>query len=239
VIEDHELIQQALAAHALHALDGEDASRLEELLTVHLPACAWCRADLTTFEAISGELALAAGSKHPPRTLGRRVRKHADTQTTGPRWLAATVASVAVFSVGGLALWNAHLSTRVGEAEVRQARTTAVLTTVSHPMSQVVSLDVKLNGLAAQLAAAFVPGQRALYLFGSMPAPDEDRVYQVWMIHRGRFSSAGTFVPERGVVLLQLAVNPQSYDGLLITEEPMQGSPSPSEKEVMEGSLNG
>jgi hypothetical protein len=236
--DDHELVQEALAAHALHALEGEEAARLEELLTAHLPECAWCRADLAAFETISGELALAAGSTHPPRTLGVRIRRQAELRTAGPRWLAAAVASVAVFSVSGLALWNAHLTTRVSQAEARQAKTAAVLTTVSHPLSQIVPLDVRSSGLPMQMAAAFVPGRPALYLFGSMPTPDQHRVYQVWLVRGGRFSRAGTFVPDRGVVLVQLAVDPQGYDGLLITEEPTAGSQRPSEDEVVSGSLS-
>jgi hypothetical protein len=47
-----------------------------------------------------------------------------------------------------------------------------------------------------------------------------------------RFDSAGTFVPEGGVVLVRVQVDPRGYDGLLITEEIDHGASRPSGNRV-------
>ena len=64
------------------------------------------------------------------------------------------------------------------------------------PTGQVVSLSAEpsvagraIDEPAFQLAAAFIPGRSALYLFGSMPVPRAHSLYQVWLHRSGRFAS--------------------------------------------------
>ena len=70
----------------------------------------------------------------------------------------------AVVVVAGMALWNAHLTTRIGDAEQRQATSAEVLSAVSHPASKVLPLPLQSIHSApteapAQLAAAVIPGR--------------------------------------------------------------------------------
>ena len=242
--DDHENVQELLAGHALRALDVEEARRVEELMASHVPGCAACRSALESFLAVAGELALAASPRTPPETLRARLRRDLRAQPR-LRWIPVSAAGVAVAITVGLSAWSAHLTSRVGQAELRQIRTAEVLTAVSHPQSQVVSftsepstIGVDEEGRAlVQLAAAYVPGRRTLYLFGSMPPPHAHRVYQVWLVRGGGFASGGTFVPDRGVVLVKVSADPSQYDGLLVTEEPEQGSSRPSENRVVTASL--
>jgi Anti-sigma-K factor rskA len=234
----HEEVQEALAARVLYAIDEAEAARVRELLDAHLPECAECRAALRRFETVSGELGLAAGFRRPPRLLGARIRRH--LQLGGlPWWARGAVASVAIAALAGFGLWNAHLSGRVSQAERRQADSAEILTAVIHPESQVVPLSTRSPGSKApiSLTAAFVPGQPLLYVFGSMPEPEADRTYQVWLVRQGQYTSAGTFSPERGLVIVRIGVDPREYDGLLITEEPGLGSTQPSARHVVEASL--
>ena len=114
---------------------------------------------------------------------------------------------------------------------------------MSHPQSHVVPLSDSRPSSSGeelvplQLAAAFVPGRGRVYLFGSMPAPHTDRVYQVWVLRGGQFESAGTFRPEKGQVLLQIRADPEHIEGLLVTEEPSEGSESPSSERVVTASF--
>jgi len=235
---DHQAIEEGLAGYALHALDEDEAVQVEALLADHLPGCASCRDLLDRFRAITGDLALAASPSRPPRMLGVRLRRELRTPRT-PIWARTAAVAVTVALVAGLGTWTAHLSHRVNEAEQRQVRTTEVLATVSHPQSHVVTLsaDRIAPAVPVSLAVAYIPGRPRLYLFGSMPNPSGDRVYQVWLVKGGRFASVGTFLPERGVVLIRIEVDAQGYDGLLITEEPARGSATPSSRHVVRASL--
>jgi hypothetical protein len=239
--EDHELVQELLGAYVLHALDAEEGERAERLIASHLPECPECREVFERFQVVSGELALAAGARRPPRLLAVRLRRQVKS-SRGRRWASALLSAVAVVALIALAGWSAHLSTRVDAAEVGQAKTREFLATVSHPLSHVVPLSSTRPsspgaGTRAQLAAAYVPGSGSLYLFGSLPAPRSDRVYQVWVLRDGRFQSAGTFRPEKGQVLFRIRADVDAITGLLVTEEPSQGSPSPSSEQVVTASF--
>jgi hypothetical protein len=67
-----------------------------------------------------------------------------------------------------------------------------------------------------------------MYLYGSdVPAPQPGNAYQLWLGSGGSFTPVGQpFVPEGGLVLLELTVDPSLYDEILITEEPIGVAPS-------------
>jgi hypothetical protein len=73
-----------------------------------------------------------------------------------------------------------------------------------------------------------------MYVIGrEVPMPSPGRVYQVWLGTNGTFvrveEEDGRFVPEDGLVLLELTVDTARYDEILITEERMGDAPtSPS-----------
>jgi Anti-sigma-K factor rskA len=239
---DHEPVQELLAGFVLHALDPSQMGEAEELRVTHLPGCDECRTALATFEAAAGDLGLAAGSRTPPKLMERRLRRGLETDDRGRRWVAFLPAAASVVVAGGLLLWNAQLTSRIGHAEQRQAASAEVLTAVSHPASKVVPLPLQgvhaaPSGAPAQLAAATIPGRAVLYVFGSMPAPRSGRVYTVWLGRSGRYVNVAAFVPERGSVLLALRVNPSRFERLLLTEEEGKGRRQPSENHLAEVSL--
>lgn len=227
--EEHERIQETLAGHTLHALDEAEAASAEALLATHVAGCAECMASLEEFRHVAGELALATHARQPPSRLRSRIRR--DTRPLRVAvWAGRVVAAAAAAAIVSVVVWNVLLTGRVSNAEHRSAQTTAVLTTVAHPESRVVPLAVQsAKAEEAQLTAAFIPGRGELYLFGSFPEPARGTVYQVWLVaHDGVFSDAGTFVPNAGSVLLQIAADPTSYAGVLVTQEPHPGSRTPS-----------
>jgi Anti-sigma-K factor rskA len=231
--EEHEAVHEILAAHALHALGPEEAEEADALIARHLPFCAECREALEGFQVVAGDLALATASLHPPRTLAGRLRRELARTDHAPhpwtRYLLVGAAAAVLVAILG---WNLHLTGRVSDAELRQVRTTEVLATVSHPLSRVVPLSWERPPGTSSLAAAFVPGRPLLYIFGSVNAPAEHRVYQVWLARGNRFVGAGTFLPDRGLVLLRIHQDPSFFDGMLITEEPQSGSAIPSNRRL-------
>jgi len=234
--EDHQAIQELLAAHALHAVDETDAARAEGLLVSHLPSCPECRTMLDGFEATAGDLALATNPVPTPARLGLRLRRHMAPGRL-PEWWRAAAAAAAVALVAGLGLWNAHLTDRMGDAEQRQAATTELLAVLSHPMSHVVPLSNELGAPSASLAASYVPGRGMFYLFGSLPEPRDKHVYEVWLFQGDRVVPAALFRPQRGTVLVRIRVDPGAFDHLLVTEETGPGSVRPSSRRVVRGTL--
>jgi hypothetical protein len=232
VSDEHEIIQELLSGYALHALDDDELRLVERFLGSHVPGCQECRDALEGFERVAGELALASDRLRVPRLLlprlGRELRSRVRV-----RWPLGVAAGVAVLLVGGLAGLSANLTTRVGQANLRQASEVDFLTTVSDPQSQVIPLgpdetDTTPPAEQAHLAAAYLPGNSTVFIFGSAPRPKADRVYEVWVVHQGQFSSAGTFVPDRGGVLVRIKADPSKVDGFLVTEEPGSGSRTPT-----------
>ncbi len=233
----HQEVEELLAGHVLRTLDEDDERRATGMITSHLPWCPSCRMAFDELQSAAGELAVIPAPRRPPNLLARRLRR-----TTAERTRRAPVVvvagGVAVAVLAFAVLWSAHLSDRVSRAEHLQDGTAAVLATVSHPNSHVVPLVVhRAQAGRGQLAAAYVPGHGTLYLFGSMPNPLSHRIYQVWLTTDGRTQAAATFVPNRGVVILRIDVDPEAYEGLLITEEEGPNQPAPSSRHVVEASF--
>jgi hypothetical protein len=233
---EHEFVQELLGGYTLHALDDEEARVVGRFLGSHVPGCLECWTALEAFERVAGELALAAGGRRAPRSIAGRLNQSMRSRSR-VRWPVGVAAGVAVMLVAALAALSANLTTRVGQANLQQAREADFLSTVSDPASQVIPLDTTGQTTSAtpeapasvfHLAAAYVPGKPNVYLFGSMPRPMPDKVYEVWVVHQGQFSGAGTFVPDRGGVLVRIKADPSQVDGLLVTEEPGSGSKVPS-----------
>jgi hypothetical protein len=235
---EHERVQEALAARALRAVDVVDLYTSDALMAAHLPTCAACRAAARDFEAVAAELALGAPPQEPPRRLTSRIHRQLMPPRTRARVPTAIVAA-AVIGLVGLSAWTLHLTGRVSRAERQQASTAELISAVSFPHARVVPLRPSAQAAEEpQVAAVVVPGRSRLYVFGSMPAPKPERVYQLWLGDGASYSSGGTFVPgSEGFVLLRVEGDPAGYDHILITEEPREGSVRPSSERVAESEL--
>jgi hypothetical protein len=235
---EHRAVQEILAARALRTLDEAELDAADTLLSRHLGSCAECRSAQVDFDAVAGELALAAPSIRPPGALEARVRRDV-TDRGAPRRRGTVVAASAVVVALGLGMWSVHLTGRMSRAEHQQAQTAELMSAVAVPDSKVVQLAASARaGTSAQVAAVYVRGGGRLYVFGSMPDPRSDRVYQVWLGRAGLFASGGTFRPgPQGFVLVRLIADGAAYDHVLITEEDGNGSKHPSGELVAESDL--
>jgi len=230
---DHDRIDELLAAHALHALDGEDLRLAELALTEHLPGCDRCRATADQFRAVTAELALGSRPAPPPDMLLPRLRMQTlavpvDAQAPPPRsrsrralgsWLSAAAALVLI----GLVLWNAFLHVRLGELSGRQQDIARVTNLISQPDAK----RVRLDSIHTRAHVLFGYREAQLGLFGSdVEAPAKGDVYRLWLGQdNGYFHRVIDFVPHEGVVALVVEFDAREYNRILITQEPA-GSPA-------------
>ncbi len=230
--EDHDRIQELLAGYVLLSLSGEDAVEADRLLSEHVPSCPLCRDQVAGFQAVAGDLALAVSPVQPPDLLLPRIRRGVDETPIRGRHRASLVAVAAgVAAIVGLAGLSVQLGGRVSRTEKQRGQLLAAMEALQQPGANPVSLESQ-GQTAAGLVEVSGPGLQLMYVIGrDAPMPSSGRVYQLWLGANGTFVRVedGWFVPEDGLVLLELAADTARYDEILITEERIGDAPaSPS-----------
>jgi len=243
---DHARIDELLAGHALHALDGSDLREAEVILTEHVPTCDRCRDTVDQFRAITADLALGSRPAPPPEVLLPRLRRETlaipldERRAEPPRprralgsWISAAVALTLV----GLVLWNAFLHVRLQGVTATQKDITRVTHFMAQPDAQTVALESDRH---ARVLMGFREAQVAL--FGSdIPEPASGNVYRLWVGHGVRdYQHVADFRPENGVVAILLEFDARKYDEILVTEESGDGrGAEPAGPPVWAASLQG
>jgi hypothetical protein len=232
---DHNRVEELLAGHALGVLDPDDSALVERALVEHVPECTRCRRALGGYEALAGDLALAAAPEVPPEGLRRRVLRVA-RRTPGrarafPRWLGAAAAALAV---AALASWNLLMVGRLERAEARQALMIEAVAAVGRPDAWAVPMRGSAGVRATMI---YVHGSKEAYFVASgLPQPEGD--YQLWLVGSSGWVSLGTFDPEGGIALLRSATEPDGLREVVVTEEPEGGSDRPSGERVVSAEIS-
>lgn len=229
--EDHERIEELLAGYALLSLSGPDAAETDRLLADHVPTCLTCRRTLAELQDLTGELALGAEPVPPPDLLLGRIHDGMDdVPRIGRRqrrsaWVALTASVAALVAMGGLSFVMAN---RASNAEDRTTAAIELLSVMRSP--GVERVNVEPTGEAPTgtgFLGVSAPDVRRLYLVADVcPEPAPGHAYQLWVGDDGRFKPLGDlFVPDGGVVLLELTVDVARYDEIWITEEAVGATP--------------
>ena len=214
----HEAMQELLAGYALRSLSGEDAAAADRLLVDHVPTCPDCRRTLEAFQVVSADLALDASPVTPPETLLPRLHREmgAQARRRRPIYLVAVAASVAAaVGMGGFALTQGARANRLGATNQQLAA--AIDFAGLHPNGTMTPVGA-VNEVSS-------PGVRECYIYGrNVPRPTPGFTYALWLVKGSTARLVGSFVPDdEGVVAFRLALDPSSYDRVLVTEE-RQGS---------------
>lgn len=217
VREEHEAIEELLAAYALRALPPAAAADADRLLAEHVPGCPRCRDALEGFRAVAGELALDATPIDPPEILLGRLRRAVAEAPRGrrpaPALLAAGVA--ALLAVSGLAV---SLGRRADQASSLLGTLTSALAGMPAGASP---LGFHEEDPRAAGSLVGIPNLERVVLVGEhVPPPAPGHVYRVWVGRDGAYEPLADFVPEGGIVILELAVDRSRVDEILVTEEP-------------------
>ena len=209
---NHEAMQELLAGYALRSLSGEDAVAADRLLVDHVPGCLDCRRTLEAFQLVSADLALDARPVMPPDTLLPRLHREMGVQARRrrPVYLVAVAASVAAaVTLGGFALTQGSRATRLGAQND--------LLTSALDFARVNNASMTRVGPVSELSS---PGVRECYIYGTnVPMPAPGSTYGLWVVQGSQARFLGTFVPDEGVVVVHLFLDPTTYDNLLVTQE--------------------
>ncbi len=238
--QDHERIEELLAAYVLLGLTGEDAIEADRLLSDHVPTCPMCRETMAGFQAVAGDLALAPDPSPPSELLLPRIRR-ALAETPARRWqrpgLAVVAASVAAFV--GLAGFTLSLGNRATKAESQRGRLLQAISAMQQPGANPVNLSPggTTSGGLVEIAP---PGTQRMYILGTdVPPPASGHAYQLWLGAAGTFVAVGQmFEPEEdGLVVIPFTVDTSRFDEILITEEALGTSPSSPSAEHRWGAI--
>jgi hypothetical protein len=223
VTDEHERNLELLAGYALIALEGPDAEEADRLLSDHVPWCVTCRGALADFR----DLMVSSGSPRPADRRSWRCAHQARDEDVPVRRRRGVdgrlVASVAaLLGMAGFTLSLGSRATWRGRARHRARGPERHAAAGADP-----ALEASSTGTAGRLIEVSDPGLEHMYLYGDqVPEPAEGNGFQLWLGGAGAFDPLGDpFVPQGGVVLLRLTVDPSRYDEILITEEPLGVEP--------------
>jgi hypothetical protein len=219
-------------------LDEEEARSVAE----HLAGCYLCRQELTVFQEIADQLPLALPDALPsddlkPRLMQRLQRLNAKGPVQPARWrlpqrllpvgALAGLALILLLAFSNLLLWQ-----RLNNLEV-----------LTGPLGmRAIALQ---NTEAASTSSGFVvmgvDGLNGVLVVDKLPQLDATREYQVWLVRDATYTGGPVFsVDETGYrgVRLEAPDSLLLYSSVLVTVEPVGGSPDPTGEQVLSGSLH-
>lgn len=247
-MSEHDDVRALLGAYALDAVDDDERRAVEDLVAVD-PEAARELADLRAVAARLGaaveaeppagarDAVLAAISATPQDAHDTASRIAADappsvaspvaerpTPRRGPaRWYALAAAVAVGAAVPGVLLVQQVNHTRQVQAEQQQ-----VADLLTDPSAVLVHQDVA----GAGAVTAILTDTRAVFTAENLPAPDDDRVYQLWVVREGQPRSAGVMTDDDGTVR-QFADDFAPGDALAVTVEPAGGSDQPTSDPIV------
>ncbi len=229
-----------LPAYALGSLDFEEARQVEK----HLESCPVCRAELRTYQDVSEQIGLATSLIEPSPGLRQKVMQIAQPKAQAAPtvrekasffetvrsllvpWRLAGLVVVLVLATSNLILWR-QVQQLQSASRAAQFKTIALAGTNFDPQAQgliVMSKNEKYGTLVVE----------------DLPPLDVNHQYQLWLMKNGQRINGGTFsVPVNGYTSMWIdSEQPlSSFTSFGITIEPVGGSPQPTGKNVLGGSL--
>ncbi|HEY1714137.1 MAG TPA: anti-sigma factor [Solirubrobacteraceae bacterium] len=217
-----------VAAYALGALDSAET----DAFRAHLQTCSVCQEELTAFQQVVNELPVATATHRAPAAIRRKVMREvrADARSAS----ASASASSAPGRGASRSGWLSRPAMALGATLlVAVVVAVAVLTgSSSGPATRVVTGQVVGPG-TAQLRIA--PGRNSLVVrrFAQPPA---GKIYEVWLVHGKNPPSPTTAlfsVTSAGNGVATVPGNLKGVSSVLVTPEPMGGSPHPTHTPVI------
>ena len=247
-------VTELIPAYALACLEADEANLVAE----HLATCSICRAELHSYQEVAGQMAYALPQVEPPQALKaavlerlpaisgkpvvadrlaswwqRTVERTAE-RTAGqrgglprlaPAWALASLVLILFLGASNVLLWQQMRDLR--------ARQPAPLKVVTLTGSQVAPT-------ASGLIVISKDGRHGTLVVDELPALDEARQYQLWLIRDGRRTSGAVFSVSPDGYSSTWVSSPRpliDYSSFGVTIEPKGGSPGPTGDKVLGGDL--
>ena len=235
---DH--ISEQLPAYALGALDDAEAAAVRR----HLQTCPACREELTVYESVVEQLALAAPQETPPASLQERLlaRIHRAREEQRPTVVAAPPPSASrwqqlrrrlsapLWQPLALLLLLLLALTNWWWWQQRPSAPSAGLTTITLSGSET-------SPQAQGVVVMSEDGRHGTLVVDRLPDLGSAEQYQLWLIREdGQRDDGGVFsVGDDGYKSLWIdAPRPlDEYAAFGVTIEPAGGSPGPSGQRVL------
>lgn len=222
------------AAYVLRALDHEEAERYRE----HLDRCAICSAEVSCLQSIADSLSFSVPPLEAPNVLRERVmtvvRAEAELLHTAgagdraqsdrprPRTHRTQLLSAAVAFGAGVLL--GALATSTGSEA---------------PPTRVIAAQLSSTPTGARAVLRQLGGHTELLVF-SLPQPPPGKIYEIWLSPRG-----ATFLPtdalfgvtHSGSASVNVPGNLAGVRQVLVTAEPLGGSPQPTSSPIIVATL--
>jgi anti-sigma-K factor RskA len=214
-----------VAAYALGALDPAEV----EAFRRHLETCSVCQEELTAFQQVVDELPLAAAPHKAPAAIRRRVLRDVRADSRDSRTPAGSARPAR-----GPGRWVPRPALALGLAVLVAAAVVVgiVNNSSSGPNARVIIGQVVGTG-SAQLR--IVPGRASLVVH-HFAQPPTGKIYQVWLVHGHNAPSPtmALFSPtSAGNAVEEVPGDLKGVSSVLVTPEPMGGSPHPTHSPVI------
>jgi anti-sigma-K factor RskA len=215
---EHRELQDLIPAHALDALDADDAVQLE----AHLETCDACRRELDDLRETTALLAFVTDPVEPPASLRAKildaVADPAPVRSRRPARLAFLRGAFA----GGLAV--AAIALVIGLAVHGRSNGNA-------------SAEVHVLTGRAQ-GAVIQDGSSSKLVLANLRAPAAGHTYEAWLIGANRKPvPAGTFSSAGKTLVFDLKGDAGKAKTVAITVEPAGGSQAPTTAPFASASL--
>lgn len=224
-------------AYVVNAIDEDERVSFE----VHLDACPGCAAEVVSLRDALGELSHSTAVQAPAElrasVLGAISQMPSVPQNITPlrprsskSWVwPVAAAACAVIAIAGISWGFVQQRGATQNAE----RISAITTVLGGSDTVTVIGPIGASGTAS---IVYSKAEQKLLLIGNdIPAPPDDKTYQLWMINdKGAATSAGVFAPDaRGKVLLQASGDLVDAAQMGISVEPAGGSDQPTKGAIL------
>ena len=226
-------LHSLLAPYVLDALDADERNRFE----AHLEQCPDCRTELGGFQATATRLA-EAESQEPPAALRQRlmsaigsipqerpvvtsINHRGGLRRRLPQLVAAAAMVLGVAGAGGYLVER----DRGDEQRDHVAEITRVLGAAD---ADTKSLNFPDGGTVRLVTSE--SRDAAVVVADELPALEDDKVYQVWLIRGAVAESQGTFTRSGDMIMKDLA----DVDQVAVTVEPDGGSKKPTTDPIVD-----
>jgi anti-sigma-K factor RskA len=221
-----------VAAYALGALEPADA----EAFRRHLETCSVCQEELRSFEEVVNDLPLTAPQHKAPAVIRRKVMREVNADARARRRAAGADPAPRSAARGGWLVPRPALALGVALLVAVGVAVGVISGTSGGPNARVITGQVVGTG-TAQLR--ILPGRASLVVHHLAPPP-AGKIYEVWLV-RGRRPPSPTrlfSVTPAGNRVVAVPGNLRGVSSVLVSPEPMGGSPHPTHAPVISVSLD-